>query len=71
MKYNPKKIEDLSKGKMTSKVGYQKGTFITDLDQLADIIKNGGQIEIKSQEIRQIKDTTVQVIECRIYFVEQ
>lgn len=71
MKWNPDQIADLSKGKMTQKVGYHKGTFITDTDVLADIVKNGGQVEFKAREIRDIKGIVVQVIECRIYFIDK
>lgn len=49
--------------------GYKKGTFITDTNKLADIISNGAQIEIKAQEVRDLKGGHVQVIECRIYFI--
>lgn len=68
-KYNPKNIEDLSKGKMIQRAGYIKGTFIKDLGPIEDIIKNGGQVEIRAQEVRQNGDTQVQVVECRIYFI--
>lgn len=68
MKYNPKERE-LWKSKMITMAGYKKGTFITDTNKLADIINNGAQIEIKAQEVRDLKGEEVQVIECRIYFI--
>lgn len=70
-KYNPKNIEDLSKGKMIQRVGYVKGTFIDDLQSLEDIIKNGGQVEVKAQEVRQSGLDQIQVLEVRIYFVSK
>ncbi len=70
-KYNPKNIEDLSKGKMIQRVGYVKGTFIDDLQSLEDIIKNGGQVEVKAQEVRQSGLNQIQVLEVRIYFVSK
>ncbi len=68
-KYNPKE-QELWKSKMTLRGGYKKGTFITDTNRLSDIVANGGQVEMKAQEVRDLKGTTIQVIECRIYFVE-
>ena len=68
MKYNPKE-QDLWKSKMTTRAGYVKGTFITDTHKLADIISNGAQIEMKAQEVRDLKGQQVQVIECKIYFI--
>jgi len=68
MKYNPKERE-LWKSKMTARAGYKKGTFITDIDRLADIVRNGAQVEMKAQEVRDLKGDQVQVIECRIYFI--
>lgn len=69
MKYNPSKIDDLSKSKMIQRAGYHKGTFITDTGKLAEIITNGGQVEMKAQEVRMLGTEQVQVIECRIFFV--
>jgi len=66
--YNKEK-KDLTKSKLASRVGYKKGTFITDTDLLASIIKNGGQVEIKAQETRNLGTETVQVVECKIFFV--
>lgn len=68
MKYNPKE-RVLWKSKMMQRAGYKKGTFITDTNKLADIISNGAQIELKAQEVRDLKGDRVQVIECRIYFI--
>lgn len=68
MKYNPKE-QELWKSKMIQRAGYKKGTFITDVGKLADIISNGAQIEMKAQEVRDLKGDQVQVIECRIYFI--
>lgn len=68
MKYNPKE-QDLWKSKMIQRVGYKKGTFITDTNKIADIIGNGAQTEIKAQEVRDLEGIQVQVIECRIYFI--
>ena len=70
MKYNPKEKE-LWKSKMIQRAGYNKGTFITDTNKLADIISNGAQVEMKAQEVRDLKGDQVQVIECRIFFVSQ
>ena len=67
-RYNPKE-KDLWKSKMIQRAGYKKGTFITDTFKLADIIQNGAQVEMKAQEVRDIKGEHVQVIECRIYFI--
>jgi len=68
MKYNPKE-QDLWKSKMMLRAGYKKGTFMPDTNKLADIISNGAQIEMKAQEVRDLKGDRVQVIECRIYFI--
>lgn len=68
MKYNPKE-QDLWKSKMIQRAGYKKGMFITDTNKLADIVSNGAQIEMKAQEVRDLKGNQVQVIECRIYFI--
>ena len=70
MKYNPKE-RDLWKSKMIQRAGYNKGTFITDTNKLSDIVSNGGQIELKAQEVRELKGEKVQVIECRIFFVSE
>ena len=67
--YNKEK-KDLTKSKLASRVGYKKGTFITDTDLLTSIIKNGGQVEIKAQETRNLGAETVQTIECKIFFIE-
>ena len=67
-KYNPGD-KDLTKSKMCRRVGYKKGTFVTELDKLVDIISNGGQVEIRAQDVRSMGDSYVDVIECRIYFV--
>lgn len=64
-KYNPNNIE-LWKGKMTRRVGYKKGTFVTDLQHLSDIILNGGHIEIKAQSA---KDNGVQTMDLTVHFV--
>ena len=64
-KYNPDGI-DLSKGKMRSRVGYKKGTFVTDFQQVSDIILNGGYVEIKAQTV---KDNGVQTLDLTIHFV--
>lgn len=64
-KYNPNGI-DLSKGKMASRVGYIKGTFITDLERLSDIILNGGYVEIKAQTV---KNNGVQTMDLTIHFM--
>ncbi len=69
-KYNPKE-QDLWKSKMLQRRGYKKGTFITDTNKLSDIIWNGAQIEMKAQEVRDLNGSTVQVIECRIYFISE
>ncbi len=68
MKYNPKE-QDLWKSKMIQRAGYKKDAFITDTNKLADIISNGAQIEMKAQEVRDLKGNQVQVIECRIFFI--
>ena len=69
MKYNPKKL-DLLKSKMTEKVGYVKGVINTDHDKIADIILNGGIVEVRSQEVRKSKECeNIQVIELRLYFI--
>lgn len=68
MRYNPNE-RDLWKSKMIQRAGYKKGTFITDTEKLADIIKNGGQVEMKAQEVREIKGQIVQAMEVKIYFV--
>ena len=68
-KYNPTNISDLSKGKMRQKVGYKKGTFCTEPEKLVEIMTNGGQVEIKSQESRLLDGIRVQMIECKIYFI--
>lgn len=68
MKFNPNK-QELWKSKMIQRAVYKKSTFITETDKLADIVKNGAQIEIKAQEVRDLKGNHVQVIECRIYFI--
>ena len=70
MKYNPKE-QDLWKSKMMQRAGYKKGTFLTDTNKLADIVSNGAQIEMKAQEVRDLKGGHVQVIECRIYFISE
>jgi protein-disulfide isomerase-like protein with CxxC motif len=70
MKYN-KKERDLWKSKMIQRAGYKKGTFITDVNKLSDIILNGGQIEMKAQEVRELKGEKVEMIECRIYFIPE
>lgn len=67
-RYNPKE-KDLWKSKMVQRAGYKKGTFITDTQKLADIVANGAQIEMKAQEVRDLKGEQVQVIECRIFFI--
>lgn len=54
---------------MTNRIGYKKGMFITDTECLAGIIANGGQIEIKAQEIRDLNGDRVEMIECRVFFV--
>lgn len=64
-KYNPDGI-DLSKGKMRSRAGYKKGTFVTDLQQVSDIILNGGYVEIKAQSA---KDNGVQTLDLTIHFI--
>ena len=56
---------------MIQRAGYNKGTFITDTNKLSDIVSNGGQIELKAQEVRELKGEKVQVIECRIFFVSE
>lgn len=68
MKYNPKE-QELWKSKMMQRAGYKKGIFITDVNKLADIISNGAQVEMKAQEVRDLKGNQVQVVECRIYFI--
>lgn len=68
MKYNPRE-QDLWKSKTMHRACYKKGAFIMDAEKLADIVSNGAQIEMRAQEVRDLKGTRVQVIECRIYFV--
>lgn len=68
MKYNPKE-QELWKSKMIQRAGYKKGTFITDTSKLSEIISNGAQIELKAQEVREMKGSHVQVLECRIFFI--
>lgn len=68
MKYNPKE-QNLWESKMIQRVGYKKGMLITDTNKIADIISNGAQIEMKAQEVRDLKGSQVQVVECRIYFI--
>ena len=63
-KYNPEG-KDLTKGKMVQKVGYVKGTSITELDKVVDILQNGGQADMISQEVL---NTGVQVMTVKIYF---
>lgn len=65
MKFNKDGIQDLSKGKVTSKVGYNKKAVPIDPDILCDIINNGGQGYVISQSVL---DTGVQCAEIRIYF---
>lgn len=67
-KYNPNGL-NLFKSKMIKKAAYTKGTFITDVNKLADIVINGAEVEVKSQEVRLLGDIDVQVIECRIFFI--
>ncbi len=64
-KYNPDGI-DLSKGKMRNRVGYVKGTFVTDLQQISDIILQGAYVEIKAQSA---KDNGVQTLDLTIHFI--
>ena len=68
MNYNINE-RDLWKSKMIQRAGYKKGVFITDVAKLAHIIQNGGQVEVRAQEVREIKGQQVQVLEVRIYFV--
>lgn len=69
-KYNPHN-SDLSKGKMQIRKGYHKGTFVSDVLPLIEILQNGAQIEVKAEELRTGKHSeNVQVLECRIYFVQ-
>ena len=70
-KYNPTNIQDLSKGKVQSKVGYRKGTFLHNIDDLVDVIKNGGQVEVKAEEVRELNGHKISVIECKIYFIDK
>jgi len=70
MKYNPEG-KDLFKSKIIQRAGYKKGTFTPDTDTIADIVKNGAQIEIKAQEVRSLNGENIQVIECRIYFISE
>ena len=69
-KYNPKNL-DLSKGKKQSRVGYQKGTFLHNMDDLADVIKNGGQVEVKAEEVTELNGERILVLECRIYYIDK
>jgi hypothetical protein len=66
-KYNPEGI-DLSKGKMVQRAGYVKGTFITELEQLSDIIMNGSYVEIKAQSM---KNNGVQTMDLTVHFVPE
>jgi len=69
-KYNPKNL-DLSKGKKQSRVGYKKGTFLHNVDDLSDVIKNGGQVEVKAEEVTELNGEKISVLECRIYFIDK
>lgn len=62
---------ELYKSKMIQRIGYHKGTFVSDTEKLADIVGNGAQIEIKAQKVREIKGEKIQVIECRIFFISK
>jgi hypothetical protein len=68
-KYNPDG-KDLSKAKMMARVGYKKGTFLTKPEELSQIILNGGYTEVKAQKSRQLDGKNVQVIECRVFFID-
>lgn len=68
-KYNPDG-KDLSKAKMMARVGYKKGTFMTNPEELSKIISNGGYTEIKARENRDLDGKLVRVIECRIFFID-
>lgn len=68
-KYNPDG-KDLSKAKMMARIGYKKGTFLTNPEELSKIISNGGYTEIKARENRDLDGKLVRVIECRIFFID-
>lgn len=38
--------------------------------ELSEIIANGGYTEVKAQESRQLDGKNVQVIECRVFFID-
>jgi len=65
MKYNPQN-KDLSKGKMTKKAGYMKGTTLDDVNPIIDIIANGGQVHLISQSIL---SNGAECAEVKIYFM--
>lgn len=63
------KKQDLLKSKMTNRVGYKKGTVMTDPKELVSILgKDGTVVEVKAQEIRYLDKERVEVLECRIFF---
>jgi hypothetical protein len=60
---------DILKSKMTNRVGYKKGTVMTDPKELVSILgKDGTVVEVKAQEIRYLDKERVEVLECRIFF---
>jgi len=68
MKYNPLN-KDLLKSKLKMRALYKKGTFITDTSTLAEIIANGGQIEITAQETRDLNGVPVQALEIKVFYI--
>lgn len=60
----------LQGGKMIQRAGYKKGQFIADLEKLSDIILNGAQVEMKAQQVNDLKGVQVQVMEVKIYFTQ-
>jgi len=68
MKYNPLN-KDLFKSKLKMRASYKKGIFITDTSTLAEIIANGGQIEIKAQETRDLNGVPVQALEIKVFYI--
>ena len=63
------KKQDLLESKMTNRVGYKKGTVMTDPKELVSILgKEGTVVEVKAQEIRYLDNERVEVLECRIFF---
>lgn len=64
-KYNPDGAK-IWKGKQIYAVGYKKVTEVTELEKIADIILNGGVVDIMKQEIL---DNGAHTMTIKIYFI--